>query len=49
VLSLASFGSIRGIREGTILSALLVGSIVNVLSFAISRIEVARKSLDFLT
>lgn len=48
-LSLACFGSIRGIREGTILSALLVGSIVNVLSFAISRIEVTRKCLNFLT
>jgi uncharacterized membrane protein YczE len=48
VISLAAFDSVRGIREGTLLSALLVGSIVNVIHFAASRIWITRKFLDFL-
>lgn len=49
LLSMVAFGSVRGIREGTILSALLVGSITNVLGFLDSRAGFTRKCVDFLT
>jgi uncharacterized membrane protein YczE len=49
ILSLAAFGSIRGIREGTIISALLVGSITNGFHFAVSRLWITKRLLGFLS
>jgi uncharacterized membrane protein YczE len=49
IISLFAFGTIKGLREGTILSAVLVGCIVNGFSFLFRRIRLTHKWLEYLS
>jgi uncharacterized protein len=42
VISLAAFGSIRGLREGTVISAILVGYIILAFSILFARFELGK-------
>jgi len=47
-ISLYAFRDIKGMREGTILCAILVGCIANVFDFVARRISLSQKCLEYL-
>ena len=49
IISLFAFGTIKGLREGTILSAVLVGCIVNGFSFMFRRFRLTHNWLEYLS
>jgi uncharacterized membrane protein YczE len=49
IISLCAFRTIKGVREGTILSALLVGCLANGFNFTAKHIRLSNEWLDYLS